>query len=437
MNEMTQKVIDFLNQYQMDFEAIDMDEYCQVFLDEMACGLAGDTSSLRMIPTYIDADSLIPLNEPVIAIDAGGTNFRAATVHFNHDAKPVIENFKQYPMPGLDEEVTKDNFFTTIAEYTKHVIDKSQKIGFCFSYPTEIFPDKDGMLIRFCKEVQAKEVEGEIIGKSLNNAIEASGYGGCKHIVLLNDTVATLLAGKSAFQNRVFESYIGFILGTGTNCCYIEQNSNITKKKHLDPAKSQIVNVESGAFGKGPRGTIDLQFDESTVEPGMYTFEKMISGGYLGPLCLATIHVAASEGLFSKNSAEKLKRIENLETKDINDFLHCPATSKNPLASACQPAHEKDRITLHYLIDRMVERAAKLTAINISSAVIKSQKGKNPCFPVCITAEGTVFHGLKSLKQRVQYYLKSYLEEKKQCYYEIAHIADATLIGAAIAGLTN
>jgi len=92
---------------------------------------------------------------------------------------------------------------------------------------------------------------------------------------------------------------------------------------------------------------------------------------------------------------------------------------------------------LYYLIDRLIERAAKLTAINLSSVVIKSQKGKNPCFPVCIVAEGTTFYQLKSLKQRVEYYLKTYLEDRKNRYYEIVNVDNATLIGAAIAGLTN
>ena len=68
---------------------------------------------------------------------------------------------------------------------------------------------------------------------------------------------------------------------------------------------------------------------------------------------------------------------------------------------------------------------------------MKGQKGENPCAPVCIVAEGTTFYELKSLKSKVEFYLKSYLENKKQRYYELVNIENATLIGAAIAGLTN
>ena len=149
------------------------------------------------------------------------------------------------------------------------------------------------------------------------------GLGGDKHIVLLNDTVVTLLAGVGC-QNRSFGSYIGFILGTGTNTCYVEKNSNIKKTKNLDLLKSQIINTESGNFGKIKQGKIDAAFDKSTIKPGIHKFEKMISGAYLGHLCLATIHKACDDNLFSTGVANALWQISELDTKDMNAFLLYP-----------------------------------------------------------------------------------------------------------------
>jgi hexokinase len=435
MKKIKQKVTDFLTQHHMSYETIDMEEYCHIFLEEMTNGLAGKKSSLQMIPTYIEVEREIPINEPVIVLDAGGTNFRVATVYFDEEGEPVIEHFNRYPMPGVHEEVTKDRFFQIITGYLNDVVYTSHNIGFCFSYPTEIFPNKDGKLLHFTKEIQAEEVEGEMIGENLVSTLEVLGHSEKKHVVLLNDTVATLLAGELAFQNKTFDSYIGFILGTGTNSCYIESNRNIPKKSELDLTKHQIINIESGAFTRGPQGAIDLQFDESTANPGKYSFEKMVSGAYLGALCSKTLEVASKQ-LFSDNIAEELKTLETLKTKDVNDFMHYPDGTNNPLASLCHHGTKEDRVTMYYLLDSLIERAAKLTAINIASVVMKSDKGKNPCFPVCITAEGTTFYELKSLKTRVEYYLKSYLEDKYR-YYEIVNIKNATLIGAAIAGLTN
>ncbi len=114
-----------------------------------------------------------------------------------------------------------------------------------------------------------------------------------------------------------------------------------------------------------------------------------------------------------------------------------PAGVDNPLASSLGDDNDDDRSVLFYIIDRLIERAARLTAINLSSMVIKSGKGKNPCYPVCITAEGTVFHDLKTLKEKVEYYLRGFLIKSMKRYYEFVNVENAPLIGAAIAGLTS
>lgn len=436
MNEIKDKVKHFLKDHEMYYEDIDMDVCCDIFMQEMQTGLDGKDSSLAMIPTYIEVGKDIQAGKPVIVLDAGGTNFRVATVYFDEMGKPIIENFIQKSMPGLDKEVGKEEFFGTIVKYMTDVINVSSNIGFCFSYPTEILPSKDGRLIRFCKEVKAKQVEGELIGENLITAIKAAGYEGSKRIVILNDTVTTLLAGVSTFPNRTFDSYIGFILGTGSNCCYIESNRNITKRANLEPDSEQVINVESGSFGKAPRGAIDLELDESTLDPGRYTFEKMFSGAYLGAICLETLREAGGQGLFAKKVAEAISEIKDLETKDVNSFMRFPQ-GDSPLAVICKKVNEQDCAAVWYVLDALIERAAKFTAILLSSIVLKTKKGNNPCAPVCITAEGTTFYELKSLKTKVEFYLKRFLEETHNRFFEIVSVENATLIGAAIAGLTN
>jgi len=436
MREVRDKVRRFLKDNGAHHEDIDMDRLCDIFRDQMHRGLAGQSSSLAMIPTYIEVGRDIPAGEPVIVLDAGGTNFRVAAVHFDQSGEPVIEHFVQKPMPGLDREVGKEEFFATIVEYMAGVVDASESIGFCFSYPTEILPRRDGRLIRFCKEVKAKEVEGELIGRNLIAAIKAAGHEGNKRVAILNDTVATLLAGMSACGKRTFDSYIGFILGTGSNCCYIESNRRITKTPDLDPDKEQIVNVESGSFAEAPRGAIDLQLDESTLDPGKYTFEKMFSGGYLGALCLKALQQASRQGLLSGIAGEQLLGNQDLETKDVNSLLRYPQ-GDNPLAVICANASEQDRAAVWYVLDGLIERAARVVAAMLSSVVLETDKGLDPCEPVCITAEGTTFYELKSLKGRIEGYMRSFLQDKHGRFVEFVHVEDATLIGAAIAGLTN
>jgi len=436
MKERRDQVRRFLKQCQARHDDIDMAQLCEVFHSEMRNGLAGQDSSLAMIPTYIEVGKDVPTDQPVIVLDAGGTNFRIATVSFDGSGNASVENLTQKPMPGLEKETPKDAFFATIAEYMAGVAAASDKVGFCFSYPTEILPSKDGRLIRFCKEVKAKEVEGELIGESLLAALARAGHKEHKSVVILNDTVATLLAGVSASYDVVYDSYIGFILGTGSNCCYVESNQNITKLTGLDDHAEQIINVESGGFGKMPQGLIDTQLDKSTLDPGRYTFEKMFSGAYLGPLCLKALQEGARQGLLSQGVAETMLAVEGLHTKDVNNFLRSPC-GRSPLAVLCSAGTMEDRVTVWHVLDGLIERAAKLVATLLSSVVLKSDKGTNPCEPVCITAEGTTFYEMKSLKTKIESYLRSFLQEQHGRYVEIVNVDNATLIGAAIAGLTN
>ena len=437
MKQAKSKIAAFLARHGMYHGDIHLDQTCDAFLDEMQAGLAGTDSSLAMLPTYIETEREVPRNKPVVVMDAGGTNFRVATVIFTDAGESQISDFRVFPMPGIKEEVGKDRFFGVMAGYIADIVNKSENIGFCFSYPIEMFPNKDGRLLYFSKEIKAPEVVGQMIGASFNAAMTDSTATDPKQIVLLNDTVATLLAGKAHASGRRFDSYIGFILGTGTNTSYIEQNKNITKVKGLDLARAQIINVESGAFGKAPRGTVDKQIDEESAGPGVNIFEKMISGAYFGPLCWTTMRLAAEEGLFSSQAAKTLSALTETSTKDVSDFLSHPEGDTNPFAKVLAETPHTDTATMYFLIDSLVERAAKLTAANLASAAIQCGQGHDPSRPICIVAEGTTFYHLTSLRQKVEYYLKQDLVDEKGIYYYVATVDNAVLIGAAIAGLTN
>lgn len=431
-------IINFLRKYKMYFEDIDIHKYVDLFLDEMQRGLVGEESSLKMFPTFIQFRNKIPANKPVIVLDAGGTNFRSAVITFNDKNEPVIRNLKQSYMPGSKSEVSKDEFFRIMVENIKDIIDESDNIGFVFSYPIEIYPNRDGKLAYFTKEIQAKEVEGEFIGENLMTAIKKQGFKGSKKIVMLNDTIASLLSGISAFQNRNFESYIGFILGTGSNVSYIEKNSNIKKKRiaNLDGDDYQIINIESGNFSKGPMGEIDLKFDSKTLNPGMGCYEKMFSGAYLGGLATEVVRFALKDGLFSDTFSRKFNDSVVLESRDIDDFLFYPP--QNPrLIDLIKGIENRDLVSLYHMFDNLIERASIFTSIILTSAIIKSDKGNNPDYPICITAEGSSYYMMKNFQARVDYHMRNILSQRGSYYYEINKVDNAILLGAAAAGLES
>ena len=426
-----EKANEFLASHQMRAEDFDLNELVEIFTDHMNKGLTKTPASLMMLPTYIEAENEFQMEKPVIAIDAGGTNFRTAIVYFNKQRELIIDQLKNYSMPGVEKEISKEEFFDEMASYLDGYAEQSGQIGFCFSYATEIFPNKDGKLIQFSKEVKAKEVVGEMIGENLLKALGTPE----KQIVILNDTVATLLAGKSAATQKTYDSFIGYILGTGTNTCYIEKNSNILKADGLDQSKSQIINIESGNFNNAPRTDIDITFDNGTGNPGNYSFEKMFSGGYFGGLCLKTLQTAAKEGLFTEATSVILRGVDALTSEQANSFTLGIADANNPLKAAAATGEDAD--TIMAIIDGLIERAAKLVAGNIAAVILKTEKGQQADKPVLLTIEGTTFYKLKGLRIQFENYLQDYLSGDKQRYYEIVEVDQSSLVGAALAALVN
>ena len=437
MVELRAKARSFLHRHGMEPEDFDLEQGLQVYLEDMRRGLSGQAATLEMIPTYIELGQSVPAGEPVIAVDAGGTNLRIAQVRFDENLKPEIRDFRKVIMPGVEREVSKEEFFRTFAGHLEAYLPASSRIGFCFSFSMEQLPSKDGRVNSLGKEVKAPQVLGELVGANLAAALRERGHRQPLKIVIVNDTVTAMLAGMAGSAGRGYSGYLGFILGTGTNTCYLEKNSNITKTPGLDPAGTQVINMESGNYGLIPQGTIDREYNAGTQFPDQHLLEKMVSGAYLGAVAQLTLRRAAAEGLFGARAAEALGRLAGLTTEAIHEYLSYPGAVGHPLGQALRDGSAADRITAYHLLDRLIERAAKLAALTLAGAVLQSGAGSSPCAPVCIVVEGSVYWGLRGMRRKVECYLQSFLEERHGRYCDIIPVENASLVGAAIAGLTN
>ena len=295
-------------------------------------------------------------------------------------------------------------------------------------------PQKDGRLIHWTKEIKAEGVVGQLVGAGLSRALSADGD---TRIILLNDTVATLLAGRNAVPGRRFDDFIGIVCGTGINAAYVERNALIRKIPGLEPDTAQVVNTESGSFGRGGSGPVDDAYDLTLANPGTYRHEKKISGVYLGPLCLFAAQRAALDGCFSAEAGRAIERVAGLTTRELSDFLLFPDSVENPLGAACAGQPADDARGLYVLCDSIVERAAALVAVTLSAILLKTGKGRDPRYPVCITVDGTTFWQLRTFHARVESWMRALLSGDRSRAWEIASVADAPLLGAAIAALTN
>jgi hexokinase len=446
---MKERAQEFLEKHKLLADAIDVDAVINEFISEMDKGLAGEASSLKMIPTYVTVDKSVPVGKPVIVIDAGGTNLRAATITFAEGGDYTVDKFRKMPMPGTKEKIeTADEFFGRLADFVAPLLDDSDLIGFCFSYPAEISPECDGMLIEWTKGIEAKDVEKKFVGKGLLDCLAKRGQGG-KKIVVLNDTIATLLAGKSSGGSQDYDSYLGVIEGTGSNTAYVEQNANVGKLPDLNTG-AMAINLESGGFAKCPRTDIDEAFDATTGDDaGKQKFEKMISGGYLGGVGLYAMKAAAAEGLLSSSAAGQVENWKKLETKDMDDFLWHPDKG----VFTTKPFDNNDRAVVTCIAEAVIRRAAVLLAINVAAPIIKSGAGKSADKPVCVVMDGSTYYKTNSLKSQTEEFLRDILGERG-IFFDTVQVQEKTveyvtedgkekedtvgapMIGAAVAGLT-
>lgn len=419
------RISEFAQRHLLSPDEINISNVLEDFLAEMGAGLAG-SGSLAMIPSYIGPGSGIEPGRSVAAIDAGGTNLRAALVDFHENGTPRVHGLTKGLMPGIKTEVSADEFFGRIAELVAPLAKEADSIGFCFSYPAEITPDRDGKLVRWTKEIKAPEVIGLSVGAGLREALSAMGVR--RPVTVLNDTIAALMACTGP-SDKQYGGYAGFILGTGTNTAYVERNANIAKTSGLDLEQAQAINMESGNFALAPRGDIDLALDSATEAPGRNSYEKMISGAYLGTLSLLALKAAAREGLISRSAADAIEGVTRMESAQVSGFLQ---TGELTLGNA--EIEGEDRTFILGIMSNVVQRAAILASVCVAGAVIKSGEGAERSPPVKVNVDGSTLYKMHGMRKAFETSVEALLSARGRSW-ERVKIENSPLIGAAASAL--
>ena len=398
----------FLLRHGMDAKPIPA--VATAFVQEMERGLAGEPSSLDMIPTYLSAGIPV-LGRRAAVVDAGGTNFRASRVFFGEKG-PELEYVERAPMPGTESPVSWEEFIEFSARKIIRVMEGCSSIGFCFSFRADITPERDGRVILMSKGVQISGYEGRYICADLREALRRMG---AKELpsVLVNDTAAVLLSGTGLLMSEGYDSLIGLVCGTGQNTCCTLDISRIGKLG-APGGQNMLVNLESGCFSLIEPGDFDRELDAASVNPGDHVFEKMTSGAYLGELCRLTLKGAAREGLLSDEGAVHFVfpyRIEHTGTG--------------------KSAKRRD-------ISRAVfSRAARYVCANIAAILILTDKGKDPEHPACVCADGSVVRHSRVFSSELRHYMDSSLRAVLGRHCVLHTLEEATTLGTASAALLN
>lgn len=407
----------------------------EAFLASMQRGLDGEANGMPMLPSYLDIDALAAEGRDVIVLDAGGTNLRVSVLRLSFGQKPQVLYHHKQPMPGKAERLTRDAFFDELAQAVAPVAVQSDRIGFCFSFPCRIHANLDGEILYLDKEIEVEGIEGAMVADGLRQALARLGVKHDHRIVILNDAVATLLGALAEHPARHYSGHIGIILGTGTNCCYVEANERIRKDSSLCARSGHtVINMETGAFNGMELTAVDHLVDRCGKNPQRNLMEKMVSGEYQGHLMDALISCAIEAGCLSTEVKRRFAALETgLSTADISLYMQAPtqAGRLHALAPDGEDAH-----ALYALVDALLERAAMLVVMNLTSIMRFTGAGRDPLRPVLVAVEGTTFAKNECFRQKILGYLLSYTQRQRGFHCRVTSTEEANLVGSAIAATT-
>jgi len=222
-------------------------------------------------------------------------------------AEEVINRHRHIHIESNNKETTNnENSTGASSSQSGKATDFKPIIGFCFSFACEQTSLGDGKLLLWTKSFRGTGLLGKDVVSALKSAFNARGID-AQIPALMNDTVATLVALKYAEPS----TQVGIILGTGTNCAYLEKTERIVK---LPPAAENagasraygplmVINTEWGDLDNAgnvlPRCEEDLWVDFSSANPGHGLFEKLIAGLYMGEVARRILSkLAELTGLF-------------------------------------------------------------------------------------------------------------------------------------------
>lgn len=259
-------------------------------IEEIERGLKASDQQVQALPAYLRPPHP-EMKGRALVFDAGGTNMRASLVTLSGQGEGAVEAGPvggRIPDGRSGQAITADEFFTAQAQLAQSFqAQRELPLGYCFSYPAEVFPDGDARLLRWTKGVDIPEVVGMKVGSALREALARAGVK-TTGVAVLNDTVASLAGGAYLSASEEFEErFIGLIVGTGTNMAANFGSHQLTKVDSFDGR--QLVNLESGNFHPPCLQDFDDAYDAGTGNPGRQRLEKAVSGYYL-PFLYDQIH---------------------------------------------------------------------------------------------------------------------------------------------------
>jgi len=394
---------------------------------QMARGLVGEPSSLRMLQTFTRPPSGRERGR-VVVVDWGGTNARAGLVELGGDgsARMVAEDtltFSEADKRGAPEPVF-DLIARAVGRLAQGQGVAAAPLAFVYSYPARLERIDRAIALASTKGWRLKGLEGQDVAALLGAALRRAGLERIVLAAVANDTVAALMLQSYRARGRdagARPADVGLILGTGTN-----------QAADLGPAG--IRNLESGNFdGVGPVETaydaaLDRELDEPA--PGAQRFEKMVSGHYLGEILRRVLRDlgprwSASPALaipFALDSAH-LSRMAADRTAELDDV-------DARLRALGVPSTVEERRHVRALGAAIARRAARL----VGAALVGTLRFLDTELAArrTIAVDGSLWGGYPGFEALVRETIGELLGVERASRIEIAYVKDSTSVGAAV-----
>ncbi|KAL6844976.1 hypothetical protein ACP4OV_025149 [Aristida adscensionis] len=424
---------------------------------EMFAGLASeDASKVRMLLTCVDALPEAQGSEEGIyyAIDLGGTSFRVMKVEFGSGSTLIKKKVEHQSIPENLTKGTSEDLFNFIALALKNFIEredgavKGSGLGFTFSFPIRQVSISSGSLIRWTKEFSIEEMVGKDVAQCLNEALIRNGLN-LQVSALVNNAVGTLATGHYYDEDTV----ASVIIGAGTNASYIECNGAFTKCRGLsNKSGPMVVNVEWGSFRPPqiPLTPYDICFNDEIHNNYNQSFEKMISGVYLGEIARLVLQRLSQEsdvfgsttGCLSTPFSLSTPCLAAIREDDTPDLREVGRVLKEQLNIPDVPL--KTRRLVARICDIITRRAARLAAAGIVAILQKIGRDGTLCGTTkvrkiggerkrsVIAVEGGLYQGYSVFREYLNEALVEILGDEIASTVSLRVMEEGSGIGAAL-----
>lgn len=420
------------------FSAATVRKIEDVFVSEMNKGIHQQPSSLQMENTYVP-ELLDGTEEGLyLALDLGGTNFRVLLLELAH-GKPVREEVKKYHISSELRVGSAIRLFDYLAECVSDFViaqglqDVELPLGFTFSFPMIQHSLDIGILVTWTKTFNCPDAVNQDAVRLLREAFDRRGDTKVKVVAVLNDTTGTMIQGSTLDSHTA----IGLILGTGSNACYLERADRVEHwetERHGE--REVIIDIEWGAFGDNGvldfiKTDYDRENDANSLIVNSFTFEKYISGKYLGEIVRLVLARLTKEGLLfrGEHTPGSLLIPGNLTTDLVSDIEQDSvdggsSNTKEILSKFGIFPDEDDAKIVQYVCEVVSNRAALLVSICLGVLLKRIDKEY-----VTIAVDGSLYKHHPRLETWIKQYIPLIAPEHK---FKMIHAEDGSGKGGAL-----